>query len=48
MIYDVSSPQFQQYLRSSGRRREGFNKGAGMKEASKAIARPAGAASTGL
>lgn len=49
MIYDVNSPQFQQFLRSSGRRKEGFDR-SGQKAATKgaAIAKPAGAASTGL
>lgn len=47
MIYDVSSKQFQQFLKSSGRRREGFapSKMSGGKTQTQ---RPAGAASTGL
>jgi hypothetical protein len=50
MIYDVNSPQFQQFLRSSGRRKEGFEKGANRNTAisMKGNAKPAGAASTGL
>ena len=50
MIYDVNSPQFQQFLRSSGRRKEGFARGAGNQAAqgNKQVAKPAGAASTGL
>ena len=49
MIYDVTSAQYQQFLRSSGRRREDYNErramGAGAKNF---ISKPAGAASTGL
>jgi hypothetical protein len=48
MIYDVNSPQFQQFLRSSGRRREDYKQHQSS-GASKQIAhKPGGAASTGL
>lgn len=47
MIYDTNSAQFQQFLRSSGRRRDDYGKS---KTAivSKQTSKPAGAASTGL
>lgn len=47
MIYDTSSPQFQQFLKSSGRRRDDYAK---VRSAAinKKTAKPAGAASTGL
>ena len=48
MIYDVNSPQFQQFLRSSGRRKEGYEKTSSLKAANKQTSKPAGAASTGL
>ena len=49
MIYDVTSPQFQQFLRSSGRRREDYGEHKSAGGAGKgAVSKPAGAASTGL
>eukprot|EP00331_Platyophrya_macrostoma_P002669 CAMPEP_0176424226 /NCGR_PEP_ID=MMETSP0127-20121128/10722_1 /TAXON_ID=938130 /ORGANISM="Platyophrya macrostoma, Strain WH" /LENGTH=48 /DNA_ID= /DNA_START= /DNA_END= /DNA_ORIENTATION= len=48
MIYDVSSPQFQQFLRSSGRRREDYAERKAAGGAKGFVAKPAGAASTGL
>ena len=49
MIYDVNSPAYQQFLRSSGRKKEDFKKKGGTKMVSKTgAAKPAGAASTGL
>ncbi|KAH9578111.1 hypothetical protein LSM04_005208 [Trypanosoma melophagium] len=49
MIYDVNSPQYQQFLRSSGRRREDYTKAARpVFTGNKQISKPAGAASTGL
>lgn len=47
MIYDTNSAQYQQFLRSSGRRRDDYGKS---KTAivSKQSSKPAGAASTGL
>ncbi|CAJ1047371.1 putative Mechanosensitive ion channel [Leishmania shawi] len=47
MIYDTNSAQYQQFLRSSGRRRDDYGKS---KTAivNKQTAKPAGAASTGL
>ena len=49
MIYDVTSPAYQQFLRRSGRKREDFGKkSAGPAIAKGAVAKPAGAASTGL
>lgn len=49
MIYDVSSPQFQQFLRSSGRRREDYGDRRNGGAAGKAFTvKPSGAASTGL
>lgn len=47
MIYDVSSKQFQQFLKSSGRRRDGFAPSK-MQSGKAQTSRPAGAASTGL
>jgi hypothetical protein len=48
MIYDVNSAQYQQFLRSSGRKREDFNDKKGGAAINKGTAKPAGAASTGL
>lgn len=47
MIYDTNTAQFQQFLRSSGRRRDDYGKS---KSAivNKQTAKPSGAASTGL
>lgn len=47
MIYDVNSPAYQQFLKSSGRRRDDY---ARVKSAAinKKTSKPAGAASTGL
>lgn len=47
MIYDTNSVQYQQFLRSSGRRRDDYGR---TKTAivSKQNAKPGGAASTGL
>lgn len=47
MIYDVNSPQYQQFLRSSGRRRDDYGK-AKSAIVNKQTSKPAGAASTGL
>lgn len=48
MIYDVSSPQFQQFLRTSNRRTDApkGNKSSGGGKVK--VSKPAGAASTGL
>lgn len=48
MIYDVNSPQFQQFLRSSGRRREDFQDKKKGREAVKEAVKPGGGTSTGL
>ncbi len=48
MIYDTSSPQFQQFLRSSGRRREDYDARKGAAGGKAPVAKPAGASSTGL
>ena len=48
MIYDVTSPQYQQFLRSSGRRREDYGQRKDAGTTNKHTAKPAGAASTGL
>lgn len=48
MIYDVSSPQYQQFLRSSGRRREDYNERRAAASAKNFVSKPGGAASTGL
>ncbi|CCW63297.1 unnamed protein product [Phytomonas sp. EM1] len=47
MIYDTNSTQYQQFLKSSGRRRDDYGKVKGS-IISKQTAKPAGAASTGL
>lgn len=47
MIYDTNSAQYQQFLRSSGRRRDDYAK-AKTAIVSKQMSKPAGAASTGL
>ncbi|CCW69994.1 unnamed protein product [Phytomonas sp. Hart1] len=47
MIYDTSSPQFQQFLKSSGRRRDDYGKVKGA-IINKQTSKPAGASSTGL
>ncbi|KPI90566.1 hypothetical protein ABL78_0326 [Leptomonas seymouri] len=47
MIYDTNSAQYQQFLRSSGRRRDDYSK-AKTAIVNKQTAKPAGAASTGL
>lgn len=47
MIYDTNSPQYQQFLRSSGRRRDDYAKSKGP-ITNKQLSKPAGAASTGL
>jgi hypothetical protein len=47
MIYDTNSAQYQQFLRSSGRRRDDYGK-AKTAIVSKQTSKPAGAASTGL
>ncbi|CUG87123.1 Hypothetical protein, putative [Bodo saltans] len=48
MIYDVSSPQFQQFLRSSGRKREDYGERKAGGGAKTFVSKPSGAASTGL
>lgn len=48
MIYDVNSPAYQQFLKSSGRRHEDFVRGAKAPTINKKTSKPAGAASTGL
>ena len=49
MIYDVNSPQFQQFLRTAGRRRDDFKAKGPKGPAGHQIAhKPGGAASTGL
>lgn len=48
MIYDVTSPTFQQFLRSSGRRREDYQGKAQGASGKAPVAKPSGAASTGL
>jgi hypothetical protein len=48
MIYDVSSPQFQQFLRSSGRKREDYGERKAGGGAKAFVTKPSGAASTGL
>lgn len=48
MIYDTNSPQYQQFLRSSGRRRDDYGKQKSVMMNKKQTMKPAGAASTGL
>ncbi|RHW69740.1 hypothetical protein DPX39_100097400 [Trypanosoma brucei equiperdum] len=49
MIYDITTPQYQQFLRSCGRRREDYVKGSSTGfSGNKQTTKPAGAASTGL
>lgn len=47
MIYDVNSPQFQQFLRAHARRRDDVQRG-GAKGGKIMTHKPAGASSTGL
>ena len=47
MIYDVSSPQFQQFLRTA-RRREDYAKAKAQGTNKTLISKPGGASSTGL
>eukprot|EP00796_Vickermania_ingenoplastis_P006727 gene6727-4822_t len=48
MIYDVNSPAYQQFLRSSGRRRDDYGRVSKNVAINKKTSKPAGAASTGL
>ena len=48
MIYDVNSPQYQQFLRSSGRKRDDFSKKKSSGTGTQQVHKPGGAASTGL
>lgn len=48
MIYDVNSPQYQQFLRAANRRRDDFKQKQAKGNTVQIAHRPGGAASTGL